>query len=87
MIVKLGKTIITRIAQDTLNAEDVQRSMTRHENGDWGDMPISDKNSNDVALLCEDRIVSSYADRNGAKFYIITEADRSITTVLLPSEY
>jgi hypothetical protein len=58
----------------------------RHLRGDWGDLCDDDKKANDLALLHGSRILSAYVFTHG-KVWIITEWDRSATTVLLPSEY
>lgn len=66
----------------------VKESFQRHINGDWGDLDKEDKNSNDLALESgEDRIFSAYKYENGVKIWIITEWDRSVTTILFPEEY
>lgn len=83
----LGQTVSTRNALDTLNAEDVLASMGRHHSGDWGDLCDEDKQANEQALEHGQRLFSAYHDRAGTKFYIITEHDRSVTTVLLPEDY
>ncbi|MEL7551493.1 hypothetical protein AAGV37_16585 [Pseudomonas protegens] len=60
----------------------------RHLVGDWGDLDDSDKRQNDAALKSgEDRLFSSYQVNPGLKLWIITEWDRSVTTLLLPREY
>ena len=59
----------------------------RHSIGDWGELDDEDKAENELSLKEGFRILSSYTDRNGTKFWIITEADRSSTTVLLPEDY
>ncbi len=59
----------------------------RHQCGDWGDLGEEDKTENDFSVAHDLRILSAYRTPSGAKFWIITEADRSATTVLLPSEY
>ncbi|WGJ91264.1 type I restriction endonuclease subunit M [Achromobacter mucicolens] len=60
----------------------------RHMNGDWGDLDAEDKQANQAALIYGSRIFSSYALPDGkSKLWIITEADRSVTTLLLPDEY
>lgn len=59
----------------------------RHQCGDWGDLDAEDKAENNFSLQNGLRILSAYQAPDGAKFWIITEADRSATTVLLPSEY
>lgn len=83
----LGQTLITPGARDTLFPEDVLRSLRRHARGDWGDCCKDDREANDIALGDGSRIFSVYHDEVGTKFWIITEADRASTTVLLPSEY
>lgn len=61
--------------------------LNRHQTGDWGDLSSSDKKANDLAAENGgERIISSYATEFG-KVWVITEADRSVTTVLLPEEY
>jgi len=61
--------------------------LQRHLNGDWGDLCDEDRRSNDAALKNGDRLFSSYRITPDLKLWIITEWDRSITTLLLPSEY
>ena len=83
----LGRTVITRGALDTLREEDVRAGMARHTGGDWGDLCPDDKQANDDALRVGARLLSAYHTDKGRKFWIITEADRSVTTFLLPEEY
>ena len=62
--------------------------LLRHLNGDWGDLDEDDRHLNDAALTSgEDRLFSSYQVTPDLKLWIITEWDRSVTTLLLPSEY
>ena len=62
--------------------------LRRHISGDWGDLDDYDRRQNDAALLSgEDRLFSSYQVEPDLKLWIITEWDRSVTTLLLPSEY
>lgn len=73
-------------------AQFIQKSLNRHVKGDWGDVDEEDKQSNDQALKQGTRLLSSYNDdrfpKNGvATIWIITEADRSVTTILFPDEY
>jgi hypothetical protein len=82
-----GKLLQTPGARDTLVVDDVHASLARHSAGDWGDCTPYDRAANDAAILDLTRLVSVYRDRAGRKFFIITEADRSATTVLLPEEY
>jgi len=74
-------------ARDKLDPEDILNAMRRHARGDWGDCCKGDREANDLALKDGSRIFSVYRDRYGTKVWIITEADRSATTVLLPGEY
>lgn len=84
---RLGRTLTTPGARDELDPEDVLLAMRRHARGDWGDCCADDKEANDLAVVDGSRIFSVFHDRYGVKFWIITEADRSATTVLLPNEY
>ena len=84
---RLGQTVITRSAQESLNTFDVLIALRRHAAGDWGEVCPADKAENDLSLREGFRLLSAYTDRNGTKFWIITEADRSATTVLLPKDY
>ena len=83
----LGQTVITSNALETLQTEDVYASIARHESGDWGELCAEDVEANERALRVGGRLFSRYKDGKGVKFYIITEADRSATTVLLPEDY
>jgi hypothetical protein len=83
----LGEIVVTRGLAQTIEAFDCRRALQRHAVGDWGDCCMEDQNLNDDALDNSDRLLSVYHDRQGTKFWIITEADRSVTTILLPDEY
>lgn len=61
--------------------------LMRHAAGDWGDVCEEDRLANEFALENELRLFSVYHLSDGTKIWIITEADRSVTTILLPSEY
>ena len=75
-------------ALNELDPSDVQTAMNRHAAGDWGDLDDSDRRQNEAALKSgEDRLFSSYQVTRDLKLWIITEWDRSVTTLLLPSEY
>ena len=65
----------------------IDELIARHASGDWGDLDDSDKAQNDAAVKNGRRIFSAYQVTDDLKVWIITEADRSHTTVLLPSEY
>lgn len=61
--------------------------LNRHAQGDWGEVCAEDKSLNDQALQDGIRLVSAYCTTKGVKIWIITEAYRSATTILLPEEY
>lgn len=83
----LGGLTITPGAMEELELDEVLDAVCRHARGDWGDVCEEDQQSNEEALAEELRLFSAYHSRRDQKFWIITEADRSTTTVLLPSEY
>jgi hypothetical protein len=82
----LGRTVATRGAMNELPVQAMTEALARHERADWGEMPTEDKAANNRSLEEGGRLVSRW-DAQGKIFYIITEADRSRTTVLLPEEY
>lgn len=84
---KLGQVVITPNARDRLNPLDVITAISRHVQGDWGDLCEQDRQENEYSLDHDLRLVSVYEDQNHVKFWIITEADRSSTCILLPEDY
>jgi hypothetical protein len=84
---ELGQIVITSSAQGTLAHDDVVKALNRHSSADWGDCCPEDWEANQQALQEDERLFSVYHDRNGVKFWIITEADRTATTILLPEDY
>lgn len=83
----LGRTVITATAHATLEPLDVILALRRHVSGDWGSLCEEDQASNEEALANGYRLLSAYEDSKGTRFWIITEWDRSYTTILLPSDY
>lgn len=83
----IGELFCTPGVADKLNPNEVVRALHRHVRGDWGDVGREDWDENDLSLREGFRLLSSYRSRDGTKFWLITEADRSMTTVLLPEEY
>jgi hypothetical protein len=83
----LGKLLITPGAMKQLSPMEVLESLGRHARGDWGNVGEEDWEENEFSLREGFRLLSSYQSRNETKFWVITEHDRSITTVLLPEEY
>ena len=82
-----GRVMITRNAKDVLPYSEVNAAINRHLHGDWGDVCGPDKRVNDDALKNGGRLLSVYHTKDDVRFWIITEADYSATTVLLPSDY
>lgn len=84
----IGQVVITACANEVLTSEDIIAALDRHQVGDWGEEVCkADWKANDNALKYGERILSVYTSIGGERFWIITEADRSYTTVLLPSDY
>ena len=83
----LGRTLITPNALTVLDQYSVLDALQRHANCDWGQVSDSDREENVLSLKEGFRLFSVYTDSQGVKFWIITEADRSATTVLLPEDY
>ena len=84
---RLGNIYTTPGVLEAVIQDDIPAALARHQSGDWGDVDDDDKGENEFALGRQLRLLSAYHSSNGVKFWIITEADRSSTTVLLPSEY
>lgn len=84
----LGQVVSTpnALAFAQKNQIDLGQLLTRHQTGDWGDLEDEDKESNEEALINDTRTFSSYSIAED-KIWIITEADRSLTTFLMPSDY
>ncbi|MGE3308453.1 MAG: hypothetical protein AB7O66_00670 [Limisphaerales bacterium] len=83
----LGHTVITATAAAVLPDHEVRAALARHVRGDWGNLGAEDWASNDRALVEGTRLLSAYCSQAGIRFWIISEWDRSITTVLLPEDY
>lgn len=83
----LGALLITQGAKMKVHLPDALKALIRHENCDFGDLSEEDIAANEEALATGDRILSAYNDSNGVRFWIITEWDRSSTTILLPEDY
>lgn len=83
----LGRLLATPNALARIPPPEIQEALGRHHSGDWGDLCQEDKEANDAALIQGARLFSAYHTRSGTKFWIITEADRSVTTALLLEDY
>jgi hypothetical protein len=84
---RLGRILSTPNALNHLSQDDVLLGLQRHQAGDWGDVDDEDRRANDRALINGTRLFSVYHTASGIKFWIITEANRSSTTLLLPEDY
>jgi hypothetical protein len=83
----LGCIVITSKAECALNFEDIPNALWRHINCDWSNLTELDQEMNNSAVIKNDgRIMSIYHDTNGTTFRIVTAADRSVTTILMPEE-
>jgi hypothetical protein len=85
-----GRVVATPGALAALEAsgDDLSTYVARHQSGDWGEIDTHDRKENQLSLEREFRLISVYAlSITGVKIWIITEADRSSRTVLLPTEY
>jgi hypothetical protein len=85
----LGQVVATPGALGALerNAQSPMEFIARHAVGDWGEVGIEDWAENELSLQQGFRLLSVYSLKDGEKLWIITEADRSATTLLLPHEY
>ena len=85
----LGEVVSTPGALEAMQAANVSplALLRRHLTGDWGNLDKHDKQLNDLAIKDGTRIFSAYDITPTSKVWLITEADRSATTFLLPSEY
>jgi hypothetical protein len=82
----LGEIVMTANASQQLTATVVVESLRRHAAGDWGNLPPEDAGQNEYGLKHGQRLFSAY-DEGEKRFWIITEWDRSVTTVLMPEDY
>ena len=83
----LGIIVVTPAAEECIDRPDIDEALGRHARGDWGDLNPDDCRQNELALREGSRLLSAYSDRRDTRFWIITEADRSVTTILLPDDY
>jgi hypothetical protein len=89
LLFPLGQVVATPGALEALEeaGQTVFEFLQRHQTGDWGTVPEEDKVENDFSVTRYLRILSAYELNTGVKIWLITEADRSVTTFLLPAEY
>lgn len=84
---ELGQVVTTKEAIRVLERSEIVTALARHEKCDWGEMSPQDVLSNEADLVAGGQVMSKYTSKKGVSFYVITEGDRSCTTVLLPHEY
>jgi hypothetical protein len=84
---RLGQVCATPGVIEEISVIDQMTALQRHASGDWGELDPEDWAENELSLREGFRLLSAYRSAQGVKFWIITEADRSVTTILLPSEY
>ncbi len=84
---ELGRIVATPGALEVLAPEEPIILLQRHQSGDWGEVDGHDQRANNRALKDGTRILSAYVAARGERVWVITEADRSSTCILLPSEY
>lgn len=85
----LGRVVATPGALRVLEEanQNAFEFLAKHQAGDWGELCEEDIRENEFSVLNDFRILSAYRTRNDVKIWVITEADRSATTLLLPEEY
>lgn len=90
----IGRLVVTRAAENEAQntfgepwREKLGALLSRHARGDWGDLNAAGLRHNDAALLTNGRLFSAYEITRGVEFWIITEADRKVTHILLPTGY
>ncbi len=82
-----GQLVMTPGAESDFTNEERNACLNRHMSGDWGDLSAHDRKENELSLKRGSRLLSSYKFADKRTLWIITEADRSSTTLLLPDEY
>ena len=86
-VFRMGEVAVTPGAADELTFDEILVGLIRHLQGDWGRLCAADCAANEQALLNGHRVMSEFVSGEGRKYWVITEHDRSVTTILLPSEY
>lgn len=84
---ELGKVLTTAQVNEKVSLPDILEVIAKHSRGDWGIVSPEDAALNEEALTYGNRLLSAYDLDDVGKLWVITEADRSSTTVLFPDEY
>jgi hypothetical protein len=86
-VLPLGQVVMTRgVARRFVDPTPLLTILSRHATGDWGEVNAADAQANDAALADGTRVLSAFTVE-GVRLWVITEADRSATTILFPEEY
>lgn len=84
----LGRVIITPGAATQIDGDEITAALRRHQGGDWGILDSRERNCNEKALKAAGWLLSSYIDSvSGDRFLVITQPNRTITTVMVPDEF
>jgi hypothetical protein len=83
----MGRIVSTPRALEAVPADELLEALHRHSQGDWGELDLEDQLANKRAFESGGRLLSAYKTKSGITFWIITEANRFATTVLLPEDY
>ena len=87
VLFRLGHIVATPNALGKLTQQDILTALQRHSAGDWGDVCEDDRHANDRALTDGTRLFSVYQSEKQLTFWVVTEADRSVTSLLMPEDY
>lgn len=85
--IPLGQVVITPNALEKITRAEALQALKRHETGDFGDLSEGDLEANMEALERGEQLLSAYNSKDGIRFWIVTEHDRSVTTIPLPEDY
>lgn len=83
----LGRVVMTPAALQALTPIDVVNALSRHVTGDWGDVCPEDREKNELSLRERLTVLSIYHTKSGTKYWVLTEFEIAVTTVLLPEDY
>jgi hypothetical protein len=81
-----GRLTVTTHVQLHVTRKEILAALRRHLRGDWGELDLQDHQSNEAALRDGARLLSAYRTKRGVRFWVVTEWDRSATTVLVPAD-
>lgn len=84
---QLGTIAVTLDAMEVATRQQLATLLERHQSGDWGDLDPQDKKANEHALRHGERLFSKYDLTPDTELWVVTEWDRSVTTILTPDEY